>query len=278
MACRALRPFPAAMPSSLHWKRCRRTLLHRSSRCRSGSSPPNRPPCAHETDMSKGLAATANESDSSPSAAARRLVLFAPNLHGGGAERILAVLASHWADQGRDVTLVTLAAATPHDFPIANTVRRVGLGLTGESKGPLSAIRQNLRRIAAIRNAFVGMQPQVIVSFIEQANILALFAARPLGVPVVISERTDPTRHRVGRIWSWLRKRTYRRCAALVVLTDEIAVAMRPIARSRPIVVIPNGVSPPSVPRLPEEQRDVRTVLGVGRLSHEKGWERLVSA
>ena len=57
---------------------------------------------------------------------ATRLALFAPNLSGGGAERTLARLATHWAGQGREVTLVTLAAASPEDFSLPPQVRRVG--------------------------------------------------------------------------------------------------------------------------------------------------------
>src|SRR5690606_33738003 len=127
-----------------------------------------------------------------------RIVLFAPNLHGGGAERTLARLASHWASQGHTVTLVTLAAASPEDFSIPVNVIRVGLGLTAEAAGPFSALRNNLERIRALRDVFRTAQPDIVVSFIEQANVLALLAARPLSVPVVISERTDPERHVVS--------------------------------------------------------------------------------
>ncbi|MGC1273087.1 MAG: glycosyltransferase family 4 protein [Planctomycetaceae bacterium] len=209
---------------------------------------------------------------------ARRLALFAPNLSGGGAERTLARLATHWSEQGREVTLVTLADASPDDFPLPTTVRRIGLGLTADSGGPLGAVRNNLRRIRALRETFRSIRPDVIVSFIEQANVLALLAARPLDFPVVVSERTDPARHRVGRLWDWLRRRTYPRCAALVVLTDEIAAAMRPVARGQPVVVIPNGVAPATVPRVPEDRRTERTILAIGRLSPEKGFDRLIKA
>lgn len=230
--------------------------------------------------MTDRLAATTKSasSDALSLAAAKRLALFAPNLSGGGAERTLARLATHWAEQNREVTLVTLAAASPEDFPLPAPVRRIGLGLTGSARGPLGAVRNNLRRIRTIRAAICDARPDVVVSFIDQANVLALLAVGPLRVPVVISERTDPSRHQVGRFWNWLRRKTYPRCAALVVLTEEIAAAMQPVAAGRPVVVIPNGVAGPTIPRVPEEQRIERTVLGVGRLSPEKGFDRLIKA
>jgi glycosyltransferase involved in cell wall biosynthesis len=206
---------------------------------------------------------------------AKRLFLFAPNLNGGGAERVLARLAAHWAGQGREVTLVTLAAASPEDFPLPPQVRRVGLGLTADSGGLLGAVRNNLRRVRAVRAALREARPEVVVSFIEQANVLALLAARPLRVPVVISERTDPARHPVSRLWDFLRRRTYPWCAALVVLTREIAEKMRPVVRRRPVVVIPNGVTAPAVERTSEA---TLVILGVGRLDEAKGFDRLVEA
>lgn len=206
---------------------------------------------------------------------ALRLVLFAPNLSGGGAERTLARLAAHWAGQGRDVTLVTLAAESAEDFPVPPGVRRVGLELTADSGGLVGAIRNNLRRVRATREAFRAALPDVIVSFIEQANVLALLAARPLGIPVVISERTDPARHPVSRLWGFLRRRTYPCCAALVVLTEEIAERMTPVAGGRPVVVISNGVAVPTIPRGSGRSQ---TILGVGRLDPAKGFDRLIEA
>lgn len=191
---------------------------------------------------------------------------------------MLARLANHWADEQHDVTVVTLADVSQDDFQLSSEVRRVALRLTGDSRGVIGAFRENLRRVAALRQVLREARPHVVVSFIEQANVLALLAGRPFCIPVVISERTDPSRHRAGRIWEFLRRRVYHRCAALVVLTEEIAEQMRPILRGRPIVVIPNGIGPPAVPRVPEEQRSERTVLAIGRLSPEKGFDRLIKA
>lgn len=207
--------------------------------------------------------------------AANRLVLFAPNLFGGGAERTLARLANHWADQGRAVALVTLASVSTNDFPISAKVRRVGLGLTGERAGLLRGVRGNLDRIRRLRDAIDENHADVVVSFIEQTNVLALLAARPLGVPVVVSERTDPQRHPVGRMWGWLRRQTYPRCTVLVVLTDDIAARMRPVVKGRPVIAIPNGISLPSVSR---SEHSSPTITAVGRLDAAKGFDRLIES
>lgn len=215
----------------------------------------------------------ANERESSR--AANRLVLFAPNLYGGGAERTLARLATHWAEQGRVVTLVTLALISPDDFRISSRVNRIGLGLTNHRRGLLGGVRANVDRISRLREVIAATHADVVVSFIEQSNVVALLAARPLAIPVVISERTDPERHPIGRMWHWLRRRTYSRCAALVVLTDEIAYHMRKFVHGPRIVVIPNGIAAPS---LALREHSTPSVIAVGRLDAAKGFDRLMEA
>lgn len=213
----------------------------------------------------------------------KRLVLVAPNLYGGGAERTLARLANHWSKQGRFVTVVTIAGINPEDFPLEGRVDRIGLGLVGGG-GLTEAVRGNYERIKAVRWAIRELRPDVVVSFIDQANVLALLAAKPLGVPVVISERTDPVKHEIGASWRWMRRRTYRSAAALVVLTQETARLMSRLVASERIAVIPNAI-PTAVPTLAgpfrrrrfSEDRE-QIVLAVGRLAAAKGFDRLIEA
>ncbi len=185
---------------------------------------------------------------------------------------MLARLANHWAEEQHHVTVVTLAETSTNDFPLSSNVHRVGMGLTAESRGLVGAFRSNRRRVAALRLLLQEQRPNVVVSFIEQANVLALLAARPLRIPVVISERTDPLRHRPGRVWEFLRRRVYHRCAALVVLTKDIAEKMRPIVRAQPLFVIPNGVAPQ--PSVTSDREQI--VIAVGRLDAAKGYDRLL--
>lgn len=200
-----------------------------------------------------------------------RILLFTSNLHGGGAERVLSRLASHWATQERSVTLVTIDSATPRDFPLPPQVERIPLNLSGP-QGWGGPIRANWQRIQGLRQIIRQVRPEVILSFIDQANVVALLAARGLGIPVVISERADPRFHQIGRSWQWLRRRVYREAAALVVLSPEVAEWFTPLVARKRIVVIPNAISAPS----DVAQRREPIVLAVGRLSPEKGFDRLI--
>ena len=167
---------------------------------------------------------------------AQRLTLVIHSLEQGGAERDMAHLARLLADAGYDVQLITLAGLETDSFPLDPRVERLALGLLGESRGLLDAVRRNLGRIRSLRAEFERRQPGRIVSFVERTNVLVLLAARGLDSDVIVSERVDPRYHDVGRIWRWLRQRVYPWCAAQVVLTESVREHCRRLARRRQVV------------------------------------------
>ncbi len=210
----------------------------------------------------------------------RRLTLVIHSLVQGGAERDMAHLARCWAERGDDVSLVTLDSVATDSFPLAGGVARTGLGLVGHSRGWFEAIVNNRRRIAALRDVLQQRSPQTIVSFIDRMNVMTLKAAAGLGDPVIVSERIDPRHHEPGRIWRWLRRRTYPGCTAQVVLTHSVRDWCRRLAPTRPVHVIPNPARQPeagSAPGAPSWAVDNRRVLlGMGRLHPQKGFDRLL--
>lgn len=207
-----------------------------------------------------------------------RVALTIPSLAGGGAERVLAMLANHWADAGCDVTLITLDAAHADRHKLDPRIARVGLDLVRHSRGPWHGLANNVRRLRALRRALRSCGPDAIVSFLDQMNVLTLLAARGLAAPVIIAERTNPQQHQLGRIWSLLRRAVYPRCSALVVQTRRAQEQMRAVVPNRPIWVIPNGVATPAGSGPMESERREPAIVGMGRLSPEKGFDLLIEA
>ena len=82
----------------------------------------------------------------------------------------------------------------------------------------------------------------------------------------------------MGQIWERLRKWTYPRCAAAVALTDTVAQHLHTVVGQRPVYVIPNGIRVPSVTASDIAERDDRTIVAMGRLSPEKGFDLLIDA
>ena len=210
----------------------------------------------------------------------RRLTLVIHSLAQGGAERDMAHLARCWAGRGDDVAVVTLDSVQADSYPLAESVTRIGLDLVGHSHGWFQAISNNRKRIAALRDVLRQRSPQTVVSFIDRMNVTTLKAADGLGDPVIVSERIDPRHHEPGRIWRWLRRRTYPRCTAQVVLTHSVRDWCRRLAPQKPVHVIPNPARRPetgSADGAPAwAAADRRVLLGMGRLHPQKGFDRLL--
>jgi glycosyltransferase involved in cell wall biosynthesis len=215
----------------------------------------------------------------------KRLALIIHALCEGGAQRVLSDMANHWARSGIHVTLVTLAPRETDILATDACVERVGLDLMRDSRGVLAALKNNLRRVVELRRALRQARPDYVISFIDQINVLTLVAALGLRLRVIVSDRVDPRRHPLGRAWSMLRRRFYRRCFATVVQTEAVREAIRPIVGRRPVYVIPNAVGADAVRGAPPrpigtegDRGRSRRLIAMGRLAPQKGFDILIDA
>src|SRR5262249_50945644 len=128
--------------------------------------------------------------------------------------------------------------------------------------------------VAALRRAIAATRPEVIISFINATNVRTLLATRGLGVPVIVSERTDPYRDTLNEGMRRLRRRLYPHAAAVVCQTREIGAFFADAAGDR-VRVIHNPVLPPTFRResdaVPANVAAGRRRIGHGRLPEERG-------
>jgi GalNAc-alpha-(1->4)-GalNAc-alpha-(1->3)-diNAcBac-PP-undecaprenol alpha-1,4-N-acetyl-D-galactosaminyltransferase len=209
----------------------------------------------------------------------RRLTLVVPSLALGGAERVVARMANHWAARGDAVTVITLSAAETDTYSLDPAVTRVPLDLMRDSRGPIWALYNNWLRVGKVEDTIRKLRPDTVISFTDRMNVVTLLACRPLGVDTVVSERIDPSQQPLGRIWSWLRRRVYPQSRALVVQTETVRRQMEPLMHGRPIYVIPNTVDAPAGAREPRQSTDRCSQLAaMGRLAPQKGFDLLIDA
>jgi GalNAc-alpha-(1->4)-GalNAc-alpha-(1->3)-diNAcBac-PP-undecaprenol alpha-1,4-N-acetyl-D-galactosaminyltransferase len=221
------------------------------------------------------------------------IAILIHSLSGGGSEHSAARLATHWAALGREVTLITLDEVAGDTIAIHEGVRRVGLGLLSDSTNFLSAIFANRRRVLALRSAIVKSKATRVISLTDRMNVLTILACRGTGLRPIVAERTDPRHHRIGPLWSFLRRRTYPKAGTIVVQTESVRKVILPLAGRCPVVVLPNAVSieeeilsydgpvrPSGTSRRADTfvlDADRNWICGVGRLSIEKGFDRLIA-
>jgi glycosyltransferase involved in cell wall biosynthesis len=228
---------------------------------------------------------------------ARRLALVISALDDGGAQRVFSLIANHWVERGVEVTVITLSRPESDFFRLAPAVRRVALGLTGPSRNPLQGALNNQRRWRALRRALREARPDAVISFVTETNLLTLAAGLGLGVPVVVAERSDPRHQPLGAVRRGLRRRLYPRAGAVVVQTESVARWARQALPGARVAVVPNPAARPqedgagggprakggSSPQA-EGLRGLvlppsgHLVVGMGRLSREKGFDHLVRA
>jgi glycosyltransferase involved in cell wall biosynthesis len=204
-----------------------------------------------------------------------RIAFVIPSLGAGGAERVVTLLANDWSVNAHDVTLITFdTTGTEPFFALHPGVGLRELGAPSESSGAAGKLGANIARVSRLRSVLRDLHPEMVVAFMTEANVIALWACQGLGVPVVISERNQPDRPGLGKVHKLARRLTYPKARAIVVQTHAIASWAE--ARFRvPVHVIPNPVRL-DAGEARREQRGVQWLMSLGRLTHQKGFDVLI--
>lgn len=140
-----------------------------------------------------------------------------------------------------------------------------------------SPMRWEITLIDDMRVTIDDIKPDVIISFLTGTNIRTMRAAQPLGIPIILSERTAPSRpFPQMRQYIEARKKWYPGADCLIVQTSEAAAHYDEIMQGK-LQVIPNPVLPPAQ-QYPQSHDERNSIIAIGRMVHEKGYDRLLAA
>lgn len=210
-------------------------------------------------------------------------LIFIHSLHSGGAERVTANLANHWARKGWRVTVVTLAPIDSDFYKLHSSVHRITLDVESKGGNLLAGLANNIARLRSLRRVLKQVNPDVALAMMSTANILLALAATGLNnIKTIGSERTHPPRMPLGKAWEFLRAWSYGRLHSVVALTEESATWLRENTRAPHTSVIPNAACWPLQLQepyldLPVRPTGQRWLIAAGRLVTSKGFDLLIS-
>lgn len=198
------------------------------------------------------------------------------DLNAGGAQRVFTRIASAWAARGYNICVVTMSAPDTDFFVLPSNVQRIAIGGLGQSSGAVAAIVANLGRLRDLRRAIRRVNTPRVLSFTGAMNVMTVLATRGLGLEVVISERNDPARQSLGRVWDWLRRLTYGKADRVTTNSRGAIESLKAYVPGEKLAYVPNPIDldiKTEAAKLP-----VPTILNIGRLNPQKAQDVLIDA
>lgn len=198
-----------------------------------------------------------------------KIVFFIGSLAGGGAERVISILANHYASKDWQVE-IALLLKNEVGYKLDKKIKIVDLS------GKHGSYFKNLPGwIAGIRKYLKTSKPDRVVSFIGRINVLVLMSTLGMKVPVVASERNDPKHDGRGNFMLALCNKSYsfKHCKAIVHQTkyEESCFDDKLAQKS---FVIPNPVETKAV----RKELDKFRIVTAGRLTDQKNHPMLINA
>ena len=135
-----------------------------------------------------------------------------------------------------------------------------------------SAIANNITRIKIIKKKLIETDPDIVISFMTETNIIATIGCRMINKPIIIAERISYDFLK-SRIWGSLRKLVYRFSNALILQTRYDQDKYHRLSNT---FVINNPLNLKEVTL--NKNREEKYILAVGRLNRQKGFDRLIKA
>lgn len=198
-----------------------------------------------------------------------KISFFIGSMGGGGAERVISILANHYASKGWKVDIALLLK------------NEVGYKLDGrinivDLTGRQASYLKNLPGwVMKIRKYLKTSKPDRVVSFVGRINVLVLMSSLGLKIPVVASERNDPKHDGRGKFMLSLCNKSYsfKHCTAIVHQTKYEESCFNSLL-ARKSYIIPNPIEV----NVERTQENKYRIVTAGRLIEQKNHKMLVEA
>lgn len=198
------------------------------------------------------------------------------NVVGGGAERVLADVATGLCRRGHEIVILTFDYPGESFYPLDSTIVRLDMAFNSPGT-PISAI-DFLRAIPRLRHAVRAQKADVIVPFMHSTAIPVTFATLGTRQRIVFSEHID-YRHYENFPKQYALLKLFRRAWHGSTVPSQTALDSYPEADQRHMQVIPNPLNMDDW-RIGRESKPAERpiLLAVGRLMEQKDHVTLLEA
>jgi glycosyltransferase involved in cell wall biosynthesis len=189
-------------------------------------------------------------------------------------------MANYWAQKGWHITILLLDKDADNPFfPLHPDVEVKYLRIVC-SYGNIAQLPFRLsRRIAILKRVIKKSMPDAVISFLDENNVMTILATYGMGIPVIVSERSDPYHSPIKSSWNLLRKLTYSHASCVVAQSQRALSYFSPQVQKKGRI-IPNPVIIPreDIDSAGKVNPDRRTLIAMGRLVEQKGLPGLMQA
>lgn len=205
-----------------------------------------------------------------------KIAFLVSSLQFGGAERVATTLSNAWCDDGHSVSLyATYSGRDPCFFELDKRVKVVYLADPCECV--LGKRTGSLARFFKLKTLLRRQQPDVVISFLPSANVMAILATMGTKFPVIISERTDPEFFPQPWIWRFVCKHLYQYATALTVQTEAVAAKVNRLFNNvQKVHVMANPLTFQKNEYVRSRFDDHGIIVCLGRLTEGKQTEHVI--
>lgn len=194
-----------------------------------------------------------------------KVMFIIPRMVGGGAERVISVLANEFVNRQMEVKIL-MTAGDDMAYMLDEHIEVIQIG--GRTDG---SILKRIARVMRMRKVFRENRGYILVAFEPTTAFFTCLAKKGLGMRLVSSERNDPESFPNKRIreYAFL-------CSDKVVFQTRVAMSYFPEKIQKKGIVIAN----PITENLPQVYTGSRkhTVVAAGRLVEQKNHVSLFRA
>lgn len=197
----------------------------------------------------------------------KSIFFISGSMRRGGAERVISILANHYAEIGWKVVIVVMLFGEI-EYKLDSRIKIVDLSLSNMSRlKMLPYWLKEIRKIVKVKN------PKVIVSFAARVNIITQIACIGLNKKIIISERNDPYKDNRDCITKMAIKILYPRASRIVFQTKRAEGYFGKKIQNNGII-IPNPIKVYEYANSTKKKK----IVSVGRLVIQKNQKLLVRA